>query len=143
MRALLVAFALVFSLPVFGLPAGAADLPPADQAAIREVVRSQLDAFQRDDQEAAFGYASPTIQDLFRTAEVFMAMVRAGYQPVYRPQQVHFQDVVTFRGAPTLRVFLVGPDGLAVIANYMMERQRDGTWRIGACILEPIADAQA
>ncbi len=137
MRAVIVAFVLAFALPA------AADISAADEAAIRSVVEQQLDAFQRDDQEAAFAHASPTIQDLFRTAEVFMAMVRAGYAPVYRPQEVSFRDVVTFRGAPTLRVLLVGPDGLAVIANYMMERQRDGTWRIGGCVLEPIADAQA
>ncbi len=142
MRALLVALVLACALPK-AVPVEAADLSPTDVAAIRAVVQSQLDAFQRDDPDAAFGYASPTIQDLFRTAEVFMAMVRAGYQPVYRPQQVRFQDVVSFRGAPTQRVLLVGPDGLAVIANYMMERQRDGSWRIGGCVLEPIADAQA
>jgi hypothetical protein len=132
--------ALLFA---FALPAAAADLPQADTTAIRAVVQGQLDAFRRDDQEAAFGFASPTIQDVFRTPEGFMAMVRQGYAPVYRPRQVLFQDIVTFRGQPTQRVYLVGPDGRAVIAYYLMERQPDGTWRIDGCILEPVADAQA
>ncbi|TVQ34003.1 MAG: DUF4864 domain-containing protein [Geminicoccaceae bacterium] len=143
MRALLFALALAFATSSWASPSLAVDLAAEDTAAIRAVVQSQLDAFQRDDKDAAFAYASPTIQDLFRTADVFMAMVRAGYQPVYRPQTVSFQDIVTFRGAPTQRVLLVGPDGLAVMAYYLMERQRDGTWRIAGCILEPIADAQA
>ena len=125
------------------LPAAAVELPAPEAAAIRAVVEAQLDAFRRDDGVAAFGFASPTIQDLFRTPEGFMAMVREGYAPVYRPQQVLFQDVATFRGRPTQRVYLVGADGRAVIAHYLMERQPDGSWRIDGCILEPVADAQA
>mgnify|MGYP005866952153 CR=1 FL=1 len=130
-------------LLVLALPAVAADLTAADRSAIRAVVQAQLDAFQRDDHAAAFAFASPTIQALFRTPEGFMAMVRQGYAPVYRPRQVVFQDVVTDRGQPTQRVYVVGPDGRGVIAHYLMEQQPDGTWRIGGCILEPLADAQA
>ena len=130
-------------LLLFALPGAAADLSATDTAAIRAVVQAQLDAFQRDDHEAAFGYASPDIQDLFRTPEGFIAMVRQGYAPVYRPRQVLFRGVVTYRGQPAQEVYVVGPDGQAVIATYPMERQPDGTWRIDGCILEPVADAQA
>ena len=137
------ALALVIVLLLVPPAAAALDLEDGDRAAIREVVAAQLDAFQRDDGSAAFGFASPMIQDLFRTPEGFMAMVRQGYRPVYRPQLVEFVDIVTYRGRPTQRVYLVGPDGRPVMAHYLMERQSDGRWRIDGCILEPLPDLGA
>ena len=118
----------------------ALELAPAERAAIRGVFEAQLYAFRRDDGVAAFGYASPSIRAMFRTAERFMNMVREGYAPVYRPRRVEFRDVVSWRGRITQRVYLVGPDGAPVIANYLMERQADGTWRIDGCILEEVPD---
>ncbi len=140
MRSLLASLAL--SLLV-SLPVAAADLPAGERAAIEEVVRAQLDAFQRDDGGAAFAAASPTIRDMFRTSDGFMAMVRKGYAPVYRPQFVEFVDVITYRGQPTQRVYLVGPAGRAYMAHYLMQRQADGAWRINGCVLEPLPDVGA
>ena len=68
-------FALRF-LALLGLMAGlatAAGAQPAvsaaDQAAIRDVIQSQVEAFRRDDGAAAFGYASPSIQGMFGRSE--------------------------------------------------------------------------
>ena len=63
------------------LPARAqlADLSPADRDTIRGVIQGQVDAFRRDDGGAAFGYASPEIQEMFGTPDIFMDMVRQGY----------------------------------------------------------------
>ena len=78
-----------------------AEVLPADRAAIRETIQAQLDAFRRDDGETAFGFASPTIQSLFGTPELFMQMVRQGYRPVYRPQVFEFRELVTLHGLVT------------------------------------------
>jgi hypothetical protein len=121
-------------------PAVALDLAPAERDAIGAVVQAQLDAFRRDDATEAFGYASPGIRRIFETPERFLAMVERGYAPVYRPRRVEFRDVVRYRGRITQRVRVVGPDGEPVVANYLMERQGDGTWRIDGCILEEVAD---
>jgi hypothetical protein len=133
------ALVLLLSLATLA-PAAALDLAPAERSAIRGVVQSQLDAFRRDDGAAAFAYASPTIREMFRTPEGFMAMVRQGYAPVYRPRHVAFGEVVMYRGHVTQRVHLVGPDGTPVVARYLMERQPDGSWRIDGCILEEVPD---
>lgn len=111
------------------------DVTPPDRASIRDVIRAQLDAFQADDGARAFSFASPMIQSRFRDPATFMDMVRTGYEPVYRPREVEFLDLVDFRGAPTQRVLVVGPDGEAVTAYYLMQRQPDGSWRINGCIL--------
>lgn len=126
---------VVLCLWTSGLWAQSATLSDDDRRAIRAVIADQLAAFQRDDGAAAFAQATPDIQGVFQTPEKFMRMVRDAYQPVYRPSQVEFRDIVDFRGAPAQRVYLVGPDGVAVIALYPMERQADGTWRINGCYL--------
>jgi hypothetical protein len=119
------------------LPAAAQSLalPDTDRSAIRSVIQSQMSAFQRDDGDGAFSLASPFIQGLFQNPEHFMSMVRRGYQPVYRPKDVRFRDIVEFQGQPTQRVMVIGPDGKPIMALYMMQKQPDGSWRINGCVL--------
>ena len=112
--------------------AGPATAQQAEQTEIIEVIRGQLNAFQDDDAVLAFSFASPGIQERFGTAERFMAMVRRSYEPVYRPTGVAFLELVPTRLGPVQRVFLIAPNGRAVIAEYLMQRQGDGLWRISA-----------
>ncbi|MBR2815887.1 MAG: DUF4864 domain-containing protein [Reyranella sp.] len=120
-----------------------AEVLPADRAAIRETIQAQLDAFRRDDGETAFGFASPTIQSLFGTPELFMQMVRQGYRPVYRPQVFEFRELVTLHGLVTQKVHVVGPDGRPVTAYYPMSQGPDGRWRIEGCYLQAPDEHQA
>jgi hypothetical protein len=113
---------------------------PADAAAIRSVISDQLGAFLRDDQTAAFADASPTIQQIFHDPETFMQMVRTAYQPVYRSSSVEFRELGMVEGRLVQRVYMVGPDGIAVLADYEMQRQPDGTWRINGCSIERAPD---
>ena len=107
----------------------------ADQAAIRDVIQSQVEAFRRDDGDAAFGYASPMIQGMFGQSDIFMDMVRQGYRPVYRPQVFDFREIVDMHGEIAQKVHVVGPDGRPVTAVYPMTRLPDGSWRINGCYL--------
>ena len=111
------------------------DVSAADKAAIRDVIQSQVEAFRRDDGDAAFGYASPMIQGMFGEANVFMDMVRQGYRPVYRPQVFDFREIVEMHGGIAQKVHVVGPDGRPVTAVYPMTRLPDGSWRINGCYL--------
>jgi hypothetical protein len=118
-------------------------LSDADRAAIRDVIGRQVEAFGRDDGEAAFGFASPTIQRMFGTADIFMDMVRQGYQPVYRPRVFDFREIVDLHGQPAQKVHVVGPDGRAHTAFYPMTRLPDGSWRIDGCFLQAPDEHQA
>jgi hypothetical protein len=111
----------------------ATDIAAADRAAIRQIIGDQIAAFRRDDGPGAFAFASPTIQGMFGTPDIFMDMVRNGYQPVYRPQSVSFTDLVYIDARLTQLVDIVGPDGVPVVAAYSLEQQPDGTWRISGC----------
>ncbi len=112
----------------------------ADQKSILATIQAQLDAFQVDDHARAFSFATPRLREMFGTPENFMAMVRGGYMSVYRPQSVEFLDSRVVSGRTGQAVRFVGPDGIAVIAIYTMEKQPDGSWRIAAVQLVPTGE---
>lgn len=112
----------------------------SDRTTIRQVIESQLTAFQRDDAAGAYGFASPTIQEKFVSPDIFLEMVKTGYPAVYRPREVEFRDLRSEGGRLYQDVFLIGPDGSTVMAVYEMQRQPDGSWRINGCWLTKAAD---
>lgn len=116
------------------------ELSDADRAAIRQTIQGQIDAFRADNADLAFSFATPMIQSRFGDASRFVAMVKRGYLPVYRPRQIEFTDLLDVRGKPTQRLVVIGPDNDVFSAYYLMERQPDGSWRISGCILRPIGD---
>lgn len=137
MRRVILVLALLLS-PLPGLAQGSgnsAGVDAADAAAIRSVIERQLEAFQHDDGRTAFTFASPDLQDMFGTPEAFMAMVKGGYQPVYRPREHEFRDLAAGESGPVQKVLFVAADGRVVIALYSMERESDGSWRISGCTL--------
>lgn len=125
---------LLWLAPALIGTARAQPVSQADQAAIRRTIEAQMEAFGRDDGEAAFAFASPMIQGMFGTPANFMAMVRTGYPPVYRPRSVDFTELVEENGAPVQKVELIGPDGRPALALYTMVRGPDG-WLIDGCRL--------
>lgn len=125
---------LFAAAPVFAKDAA---LGESDRRAIRGVIEAQLDAFARDDGEAAFSRAAPGIRAKFGDAGTFMAMVRAAYAPVYRPRETRFLDLDVSGALPVQRVLVVDSAGAAFLAHYPMQRQPDGAWRIAGCVLVP------
>lgn len=106
-----------------------------DRAESRTVIERQIDAFRRDDGAAAFAFASPELQTLFHDPDHFMAMVRNGYQPVYRPKTYSFSgDAETAEGL-TETLTIEDAEGQAWTAVYTLEKQPDGSWRITSCHL--------
>lgn len=121
------------------------DVPPQDRAAIQTIIRAQIEAFKRDDAVRAFSFAAPNIRQVFQTPERFIEMVKTGYVQIYRPLKVEFGPAS--RSLGTLQqvrqiVNLVGLDGKKAVAYYLMERQQDGSWKIGGVQLELVADDQ-
>tara|TARA_B100001057_G_scaffold104176_1_gene101619 strand:- start:554 stop:988 length:435 start_codon:yes stop_codon:yes gene_type:complete len=113
----------------------AEQLSDNDKASIKIVVEEQLKAFANDDFEKAYSYAAPLIKKIFASPEIFKNMVTTQYQAVYRPKKIDFGDVKIVRGAPTINVFLVDPDGNFVTATYLMQLQPDNNWLIAGCYL--------
>ncbi|MBV8794723.1 MAG: DUF4864 domain-containing protein, partial [Hyphomicrobiales bacterium] len=72
--------AVAIALSQWAAFASAEDLTAARS---RAIVERQFDAFERDDGEAAYALAAPTIKEIFPDPDHFMAMVRDHYAPVY------------------------------------------------------------
>lgn len=125
-------------------PALAESLSDSDRQSFRTIIEGQIDAFRADDGTRAYSYAAPMIRQIFPNPDMFMNMVRQGYQPVYRPQSFRFGEAgFSASGRPIQRVTVVGPDGLTYEAIYTMERQPDGTWQINGCAIVRAPDINA
>ena len=109
------------------------------KADIRSVIERQLDAFSRGDATTAYAQASPTIQTLFPTEEIFMMMVRSGYAALIAPRRVEFLEFFYDQTSPVYRVGIESPDGTLWMAFYRMAAQPDRSWRIAGCMLTIIS----
>jgi hypothetical protein len=114
------------------LPAAAAE----DEASGQAVIRSQEEAFSRDDAAAAYTFAAPGIQSQFQTPDIFMSMVRNGYAPVYRHRSFEFGEAKMYEGKIHQQVHIIDASGEAWEALYTLEPQADGTFKISACVLK-------
>jgi hypothetical protein len=112
--------------------ASAEDLTAASS---RAIVERQLDAFQRDDGEAAYALAAPTIKEMVGDADHFMAMVRDHYAPVYRHRSADFGAFKESGDEATLEATLVDNDNVVWTALYSFRRGPNGDWLISGCIL--------
>jgi Domain of unknown function (DUF4864) len=106
-----------------------------DVAAAQSVIRSQAEAFSRDDAATAYSYAAPAIHDMFPQADIFMAMVRRSYAPVYRHKSFEFGEGRISDGTIAQRVHIVDDNGEAWEALYTLEQEADGSLKIIGCLL--------
>ncbi len=122
MRALVLAAILVTGL---GGSAGAGD----EDVAIRGVISDQFAAFQTEDLDRAFSFASPGIQQMFGSPGRFGQMVRQGYPMVLHPRSVRFADLTERNGRTLQRVLVTDDAGALHLLEYEMV-PGDGGWRI-------------
>ena len=101
----------------------------------RAIVERQFDAFQRDDGQAAYALAAPTIKDMFSDADHFMAMVRDHYAPVYRHRSADFGAFEESGDEASLEATLVDNDNVVWTALYSFRRAPNGDWLISGCVL--------
>ena len=128
MRTLVLLVAFLIGLAI---PACAAD----DVASAQSVIRSQVEAFGRDDAATAYSYAAPAIRDIFPQADTFMAMVRNSYAPVYRHKSFEFGEARVSDGKIEQQVHIIDADGIPWEALYTLELEPDGSVRISGCVL--------
>jgi Domain of unknown function (DUF4864) len=128
MRAFVLLAAVLLSLTA---PARAAD----DVATAQGIIRSQVEAFGRDDAETAYSYAAPAIQNMFPRADIFIGMVQRNYAPVYRHKSFEFGEARAMDGKIAQVVHIVDADGVPWEALYTLELEPDGSVRISGCVL--------
>jgi len=133
MRVVISSFA---ALAIVALVSSVQGAPADDDAAAQSVIRAQEQAFARDDAFTAYSFAAPAIRNIFAAADIFMAMVRHAYAPVYRHRSFEFGVTTHLAdGRIEQRVHIIDADGVAWEALYSLELQADGSLKITACVL--------
>ena len=113
------------------MPAHAAELSANDKTNMQNVITGQLDAFKAGDGPKAYSYAAPLVTSVFPTAEIFMGMVKRGYEPIFRNTKKVFGTIAADSlGRPAQHVTITAADGKRYEAVYIMELQKDGSWKI-------------
>ena len=109
-----------------------------DWSDIRQAIQSQLDAFQRDDGEASYALAAPSVKERFPTPEAFNRMVRDHYSPIYNLREVRFLTPSIAQGRILQGIQFLSDENQLLLAVFTVERQEDKSWKIKACNLMPI-----
>jgi len=107
---------------------------------IEQIIERQIQAFEADDFGAAFKFASPDIQRLFRNAQNFGAMVREGYPMVWRPGSVKFLGLRQESGRTMQTVLITDQTGAVHLLDYDMVQTENG-WVINGVSLLGQPDA--
>jgi ketosteroid isomerase-like protein len=116
----------------------------ADQSAFQAVISGQLEAFKKDDGQTAYSFAAPIVKGIFPSAEIFMGMVKRGYEPIYKNTKYVFGDLATDTlGRPAQHVIITASDGKRYEAVYAMQQQPDGTWKIAGVQMVEIPSVDA
>ena len=127
---------LLSLLLIFAAPARADDI-----AAAQSVISAQEQAFGRDDATTAYSYAAPAIRQRFPAADMFMAMVRNAYTPVYRHRSFEFGEGKVEGDWIAQRVHITDANGEMWEALYTLEREADGSLKITGCTLLKAGEA--
>ena len=106
-----------------------------DIASAQNIIRSQVEAFDRDDAAAAYAFAAPGIHQMFPHPDIFLSMVRRSYAPVYRHRSFEFGEARASDGKVAQQVHIVDVDGVPWEALYTLEVGPDGSLKITGCVL--------
>lgn len=103
------------------------------------LIQGQIEAFLQNDATAAYSFAAPGIKALFPDKDVFFAMVKKSYQPVYHPGNYAFgKSRAIDNGAVVYQeVLITGVDDKDWTAIYQIARQPDGTYKINGVQILP------
>ncbi|MEQ3625050.1 MAG: DUF4864 domain-containing protein [Celeribacter sp.] len=109
---------------------------PAQDAEVQGVISDQLQAFVARDAERAFSHASPMMQGMYRSPEMFSGMVAQGYPMVFDNAQVRFGGVEVLGATMVQTVYITDAGGRFHALKYEMI-QIEGDWKInGVELLE-------
>jgi len=96
---------------------------------IQKAIKQQLMAFNNNDYEAAYRYASKAIQSAFSLVE-FETMVRSGYPQIDKSREVDFGEILLSKDVTQAlaKVRITGMDRSILNAQYQMILE-GGAWK--------------
>jgi len=112
--------------------------------ATRTMIEAHIKAFLNDDADAAYSYAAPGIKAIYPDKDVFFAMVKKSYEPVYHPGNYAFGRSRTIDNGAMIyhEVLISGRDGKDWTAIYQLARQPDGGYKINGVQIVPNTESK-
>lgn len=101
----------------------------SDKVAIRQLIEKQLQAFQQQDEAIAFSLTSPTIQRKFARQD-FMRTIEDKYSAMIQPRSIIFRGFTLINDFPALVSTVMDREGKLSQAIFIVQHQRDFSWRV-------------
>ena len=101
----------------------------SDKAAIRQLIEKQIQAFQQNNEEAAFSLTSPSIQGQFNSSD-FIAMIKTKYHAIVAPRSIMFRGFTLINNFPALVSMIMDQEGNLAQGIFIVQHQQDYSWRI-------------
>ena len=120
--------------------ATAAAAKDADE--VQNTIAAQLAAFEAETLAEAFAIASPTIQQMFGTPEVFGRMVQRDYPMIYDPARVVYLERHDMGTAIYQEILFTDQSGVSHSFLYELILI-DGAWRINGVYRHPSTGFEA
>jgi len=106
-----------------------------DKRKIEDAVRVELRAIVAQDAKRAFAKLSPSTQSFFGAPEKFLQAVADELPPVLVTKKFSFLGI-NRAGATTSEVLITDILGQEWLADFEMERQENGAWRVKGCVVQ-------
>ena len=106
-----------------------------DKRKIEDVVRVELRAIVAQDAKRAFAKLTPSTQSFFGAPEKFLQAVADELPPVLVTKKFSFLGI-NRAGATTSEVLITDILGQEWLADFEMERQENGAWRVKGCVVQ-------
>ena len=100
-----------------------------DKTVIRQLVEKQLQALQKEDVETVFALLSPAIQKKF-LPEDFMTMLKNRYSAIVEYRSIMFRGFTLIDNYPALVSTIMDRAGDLAKVIFIVQHQRDYSWRI-------------
>ena len=101
--------------------------PPLQE--IHNIISMQIQAFRKNEPEAAYAFASDFIKSKFPTPAIFMAMVKGSYPMIWSPEKYKFLEQRNHASNVIQRVVFTDVDDNLYFFDYLMLKS-DDVWRI-------------
>jgi uncharacterized protein DUF4864 len=122
---------------------GGAALTSTDRRGIEDAVRVQIRAFATQDAEQAFANLAPSTQRFFGKPDRLLESIAEQTPPILLTRSFSFLGAEQTGNRITQQVLLTDRSGQDWLAEFQVEREKAGNWRVKGCVIEAAPGQQA
>jgi hypothetical protein len=116
---------------------------PADRHSIEDAVRVELRALVAQDAKRAFATLAPSAQSFFGKPDKFLRSVAEEMPPILLTRTFAFLGAERTENRTVQQVLITDSLGQQWLAEFQVERQQAGDWRVKGCVVAAAPGQQA